>query len=983
MKTLYKIGMLAVAALAFAGCSKEVDDSANQNTGTHTLTFTVQKDVDTRTAVVEGDGVASYVWTEGDEQYFHIYENGVEATATTMVLSADKKIATFQATFTDTEETEFTYTATYGSDLAKTKPYNPVVPIIQKPSMTSFDPAADILVSAEPVSFEGNAKAAEAAEFQFKLKRVVSANRMMLKGLENGDVIKSVKLVSDDENFSARYKITDGTYTGNKKELTFDYSEHSEATVGSDGTFPVYFISAPVTDATFTVSVTTDKHVYTRKMTSKLTLAAGTFRRFGINLSGYGDNISTGTIYTLVESQDDLYSGASFILVGSTDATVYKAAAAQATNNRPAENVVVASDGTISINNTSNVHSFVIEETEDGYTILDNDGESGYLYAAGTATSKTNYLRSSTTINDNAYWTISISEGVASIVSVNNDKTPYMQYNANSSLFSCYNTASQAPVSLYVDKTTCKELADPELSFEGEATINVNWADIAAFTAPTLNNPHNVTVTYSSSDTDVATVDSATGDIEFVGDGTTVITATSAKTAEYKSGSAQYTLVVSGAPVEYDFTTVAELNALVTTTSSKYNGYLTGAVVSFVPATNTAIVKDATGSVMFFKSGHGLKEGQTYTGEIEVTAVKYNGLYSEATAWDATFTGEETTVDPEIVTLSDLIGHYDDYQNAYVVVRQLTVTSVDGTDNKNIHVTDNANNTYVVYYNPGNPKVGAGDNITVFGTITKYGETEEIKVWSATNLAINSFAPKAITFSQPSEAGCSITVLAGENAITSGTTVASGTTVTLSATVGTGYTFGGWTVTGATVANSSAITTTFEMGVSAVSVRATFTSSSGTTYTKVTSVPSDWSGTYILVYESSENSGLVCLAGTDAYQNFTTATISSGVITSNDLSDYEVEIAGYSTGYSVKALGGANAGKYLEGKGGSNGTTFAASPSKVTTLDLSDGVVTITNNTNLFVYNSTAGTNGERWRFYKSGTAAGDVYKKPALYKKN
>ena len=167
-----------------------------------------------------------------------------------------------------------------------------------------------------------------------------------------------------------------------------------------------------------------------------------------------------------------------------------------------------------------------------------------------------------------------------------------------------------------------------------------------------------------------------------------------------------------------------------------------------------------------------------------------------------------------------------------------------------------------------------------------------------------------------------------------------------------------------------------------VTISALFTNSSGTTYTKVTSAPSDWSGTYILVYES-DNSGLVCLAGTDAYQNFTTATISSGVITSNDLSDYEVQIESYSTGYSIKALGGANSDKYLEGKGNSNGTSFVTSPKNVTTLSLSSGVVSITNNTDLFVYNSTTGENGERWRFYKSGTAAGTAYKKPALYKKD
>lgn len=297
--------------------------------------------------------------------------------------------------------------------------------------------------------------------------------------------------------------------------------------------------------------------------------------------------------------------------------------------------------------------------------------------------------------------------------------------------------------------------------------------------------------------------------------------------ADYKDSdvaSAAYTIAGAG----YDFETVAELNGLVTNSSSSFNGYLTDAVVSFVPATNTAIVKDATGSVMIYKSSHGLLQGQTYTGEITVTAIKYNNLYSEITAWsNATFTGDQTTVAPESVALSSLIDHFDDYQNAYVQVAGLTVVSV---STKNINVTDGVNN-YVVYDNPGTATCVAGDIITAKGTITKYGSTEELKVWAAADITITGTAPKAVSFTQPTgaaaTAGCSIAVTVGGNPHTSGNTVASGTTVTLTATAGTDYEFTSWNVTGATVANASASTTTFTMGTSAVSISATFTSTGG------------------------------------------------------------------------------------------------------------------------------------------------------------
>lgn len=285
-------------------------------------------------------------------------------------------------------------------------------------------------------------------------------------------------------------------------------------------------------------------------------------------------------------------------------------------------------------------------------------------------------------------------------------------------------------------------------------------------------------------------------------------------------------VVVSEPPAPtYDFESVAELNDLVTNTSSSYSGYLTDAVVSFVPATNVAIIKDATGSVMYYKSNHGLKQGQTYTGAIKVTAIKYNGLYSEITTInDATFSGSQTTVAPESLALADLIGNYDDYQNAYVSVAGLTVVSI-GTNNKDINVTDGTNN-YVVYYNPGSPSCEAGDVITAIGTVTKYQTTEEVKVWAAGDLVVTASSPKAITFTQPTQEGCSIAVSVGGSAITSGTTVASGTTVTLTATAGDDYSFRSWSVTGASVSDASAATTTFTMGASEVVISALFVSNS-------------------------------------------------------------------------------------------------------------------------------------------------------------
>ena len=103
----------------------------------------------------------------------------------------------------------------------------------------------------------------------------------------------------------------------------------------------------------------------------------------------------------------------------------------------------------------------------------------------------------------------------------------------------------------------------------GTAAVEKNVGD-AAFTN-TLTNPNSLTVTYSSSETGVATVNATSGMVTIVGDGSTVITATWAGDATYCSGTATYTLTVSSGctPQSLVKTQLTSVNAGTTT---GYNG---------------------------------------------------------------------------------------------------------------------------------------------------------------------------------------------------------------------------------------------------------------------------------------------------------------------------------------------------------------------------------------------------------------------------
>lgn len=84
---------------------------------------------------------------------------------------------------------------------------------------------------------------------------------------------------------------------------------------------------------------------------------------------------------------------------------------------------------------------------------------------------------------------------------------------------------------------------NPELAFsENNCTVTIG-ADDNIF--PTLNNPYDVEVKYTSSNTAVATVGGSTGDITLVGAGETTITASFEGSDEYEAGKTEYVLTVN------------------------------------------------------------------------------------------------------------------------------------------------------------------------------------------------------------------------------------------------------------------------------------------------------------------------------------------------------------------------------------------------------------------------------------------------------
>ena len=549
-KSILSICAIA-AALLLAGCQKENINVVETAEATHTVVFTAEKMVETKTAIAsEENGMVSYKWIAGDNARMYITESYVNGSTTvvnsgtveSMTLSNDDKTAEFTVTFSGNEPTgNITYRAVYGGSFSDD--HNPLIPAAQSPRADSFDPNADVMVGV----VNRTARDENPTSIRFNMERKVSVNKMTLKGLAEGEAVKSVTFESN-KTHSTYFLLSDGTNgsydtdaANCSNKLTFTFISNN--TVPSSGEFPVYFTTAPVEGATFTVNVVTNQHRYSKTSTEAIDFAVGSVRRFGVNLS----KSVTGKVYTLVESQEDLHDGASYLLVGQADG-VYYAMEEQTTNNRDATEVP-RENNIITIDDNSTAHVFTITNTASGYTISDND-ESGYLSDNGT--SSNNKITTVADLNEDSYWSITInnSDKSASIVNNNNTYKPNLRFNNQSTLFACY-SSGQHPVFLFVDLSTAGPLKqNPDISFiEAAYEFTYGDTDYAAFSGQGLTNPNNLTVTWESSNTGLATVNN-NGVVSFVENATgeTTITASFAGNDTYKSGSASYTITVNPTP---------------------------------------------------------------------------------------------------------------------------------------------------------------------------------------------------------------------------------------------------------------------------------------------------------------------------------------------------------------------------------------------------------------------------------------------------
>ena len=286
-KIVSLLGIFALCAASFTACNK-VTENDIQEKGKHIIKVTPVM-AETRTVLDESGNTISVKWADSDVEIdpegnskFHVWENDAKGLAEA-TLNQDNTIATITCEFDENTSTNLVYSSCFAKQLDDNG--NPVILEFQNPGSSSFDPDADLLIG------EDITKTSQPDELLVNFSRPVALVKMTLKGLEVGESVTSVFVTSKSGKMTGVYNRANGAFDFTNGKETIVVCP-TEVTVGSDGTAPVYFVSAPVDNATLEIEVWTsmggdpanERH-YKKEFAQGISFPANKLTRFTANVT--------------------------------------------------------------------------------------------------------------------------------------------------------------------------------------------------------------------------------------------------------------------------------------------------------------------------------------------------------------------------------------------------------------------------------------------------------------------------------------------------------------------------------------------------------------------------------------------------------------------------------------------------------------------------------------------------------------------------
>ena len=271
-------------------------------------------------------------------------------------------------------------------------------------------------------------------------------------------------------------------------------------------------------------------------------------------------------------------------------------------------------------NTPAGLQPLTVEEGNQSGTYAFKNADGKYL-----AANSSNQLPVIDELNDNSSWTVTWEDDIPKIANVAITNR-VLQYNSGSPRFACY-TSAQKAVTLWkkVGSDPVETRIATTITLGEYATTAEVGAEYALPTATVTGVDgapvENATVTWSSSDTEVAEIAATYAGLNLKKAGKATITATYEGDNNYKGSTASFELTVTVAP----YTTIDAMVADATSTKTSATYQFEDLLVTYVNGQNT-YVSDDTDGFLFFGSELGLEAGSKYTGTATGQLYTYNGL---------------------------------------------------------------------------------------------------------------------------------------------------------------------------------------------------------------------------------------------------------------------------------------------------------------------------------------------------------------------
>ena len=448
-----------------------------------------------------------------------------------------------------------------------------------------------------------------------------------------------------------------------------------------------------------------------------------------------GVKAAVGDTYKLVTSVDELKAG-DVIVIGCADKN---SVMSSFDSNKQRWN---GTDITISSNifSCANAAEITLSGNSDAWYLKTSEG-----YLLGMSTTKLNV---SSTKASSTKAAISFENNNA-IITFSGITGRHIQRNSTYDYYACYASAKnsrQAQIQIYKKQDSGKTATTATFGagYDGK-TFTFTDGVLEDFTAPKATwAPTKVdgTIAYSSSDTEIVTVD-ANGALTFTNTkfGTATITATFTPNDKDKDKYAQSTATytVTNTPL---YNGIAEFKKAITGESEKdaleATLNLTDAVVTYVNGKNTYI-QDATAGILIF-GVDGFAVGDKFTGKVVVKAYKYSGL-PEITGWAAAADMVKTTgadFPVKEVTLAEL--QDDTYESMRVKVVGVTATKAFESRKATLKQGDV---TIELYDKVNGLNITANSVYDIIGYPGINKTIRQLTVWSQDNIMAHQEADKA------------------------------------------------------------------------------------------------------------------------------------------------------------------------------------------------------------------------------------------------